>query len=125
MTIYSIEQELLVLESRAIATYGPAGINVVPVSTMYIRGGKIWLINYFLGKTLENIMKNPHVALTCWSGFKGYQIKGEVEYLTEGNIYVEACSRVSKTLPDRIVKGVLVLTPIEIYDVSPVVSSQI
>lgn len=106
-------------ESKALATTGPAGLNVVPVSTIYVVDGQIWLINYFFKKTLQNILENPSVSLVCWKGFVGYQIKGSVSYVTEGSVFENAKTMVAETLPDRIVKGVLVITPEEIYDIAP------
>lgn len=114
-----ITDVLLDSENRALATTGKHGINVVPVSTMYIVDDKIWLINYFLKKTLDNILDEPQVALVCWKGFSGYQIKGHVEYLTTGELFEEAKEMVFQKLPDRIVKGLIVLTPENIYDISP------
>ena len=74
-----IAEAILSAENKALATEGAHGINVVPVSTLRIVDGKIWLMNYFLGKTLENILMRPHVALACWKGLEGYQIKGAVQ----------------------------------------------
>jgi len=113
-----IEKFILSAESKALATYSKI-LNVVPVSTVFIVDGKIWLINYFLNKTLDNIMENPHVALVCWKGFVGYQIKGPVLYVENGEYFEIAKERVAKILPERVVKGLLIISPESVYDISP------
>ncbi len=118
-----IEREVmdtvLTADSKALATKGRHGLNVVPVSTVYIVDHKIWLINYFMGKTLENISDEKLAALVCWKGMVGHQIKGTIEYVEEGKDFEEARVAVAKILPDRIVKGLLILSPKEIHSVSP------
>ena len=110
---------ILQADSKAFATNGKHGINVVPVSTIRIENNKILLMNYFLGKTLENIAENPHVALSCWKGLSGYQIKGTVEYLASGDKFEQARYWVKKNVSNRILKGLLIITPEKVYDVSP------
>ncbi len=113
-----IENFLMSAESKALATYAD-GLNVVPVSSMKIVDGNIWLINYFMDKTLNNILSNQNVALVCWRKMMGYQIKSTVEYKTEGTDFDAAVLWIGEMLPDRVVKGLLILSPTEIHDVSP------
>ncbi len=82
-------------------------------------GDKIWLINYFMDKTLSNILENKSVALVCWRKMMGYQIKGVVSYATSGQDFDEAVKWIKSILPDRVVKGLIILTPNEIHDISP------
>ncbi len=110
---------LLNADSKALATTGPNNINVVPVSTIRIVDGKIWLMNYFFNKTAENILSNPYASLVGWKGFDGYQIKGSILYVTDGPTFDEAKKWVDNNLKDRVLKGLLILTPEEIYDISP------
>lgn len=110
---------LLNADSKAFATTGPNGLNVVPVSTIRVVDGKIWLMNYFFRKTIENIVAESHVSLVGWKGFDGYQVKGSVLYVTEGPQFAEAKSWVAQNLRDRIVKGLLILTPEEVHSISP------
>lgn len=117
-TLKQISDVLLQADGKALATSFEDIINVVPVSTVKIVDEKIWLINYFLGKTLHNINNNPNVAFTFWKGFEGYQIKGVVEHLTMGENFDKALKWVAEILPDRTVKGLLILTPLEIFNVS-------
>ena len=114
-----IEQFILEATSKALATYGKHGINVIPVSTIKVVDGDIWLINYFMDKTLQNITSNNNVALVCWLKMMGYQIKGEAEIFTKGEKFEEAVKWVKQILPDRTVKGLLILHPKEIFDISP------
>ncbi len=114
-----IADSLLAADSKALATNGSHGLNVVPVSSIRIVDGKIWLINYFFKKTLENILAQPDVALVGWKGFEGYQVHGTVEYVTDGELFEDAKEWVAERLPDRVVKGLLIITPKEVYDISP------
>lgn len=109
---------LLDADGKALATSCGGKVNVVPVSSVKIVDGKIWLINYFLGKTLHNIRKNPSVALAFWKGLEGYQVKGVVEHITDGNNFKQAEQWIAEILPDRVVNGLIILTTSEIFDVS-------
>lgn len=114
-----IEQFILQANSKALATFGSQGLNVVPISSVKIVDGQIWLINYFMEKTLENILKNQEVALVCWSGMFGYQIKGQATYVEEGESFEQAKQWVKEILPERIVKGLVIITPKELFDIAP------
>lgn len=105
--------------SKALATTGPMGLNVVPVSSLKVVDGKIWLINYFMDKTIQNILTNRQVALTAWTAMMGYQIKGAVDYKTEGIEFDQAVAWIHEILPDRTVRGLLILTSTEIHDIAP------
>lgn len=110
---------LLTADAKALATHGPHGLNVVPVSTIRVVDGKVWLINFFFKKTIENILAEPYVSLVGWKGFDGFQVKGSSQYDTSGPQFEEAKTWVAQKLPDRVVKGLLILTPEEIYNISP------
>lgn len=114
-----ITNAILFATSKALATTGKHGINVVPVSTIRIVDNKILLMNYFLNKTLDNVLENPNVSLVCWKGLGGYQIKGSVEYVDTGTMFEEAKEWVVKNVPSRNLKGLLILEAKEICDVSP------
>jgi predicted pyridoxine 5'-phosphate oxidase superfamily flavin-nucleotide-binding protein len=109
---------LINAEGKALATYVPGCLHVVPVSTVRMENNKIILVNYFMGKTLENIQENPDVSLTYWRDLDGFQVKAHVRYLTEGVLFDDVVSWVAEILPERTVRGVLELTPYEVYDVS-------
>lgn len=115
----NIEKFILNSTAKALATLGKNGLNVVPVSSLKVVDDEIWLINYFMDKTVENIKENNKVALVCWNKMFGYQIKGEVEYFENGEKFDEAVIWIKEILPDRIVKGLVVLKPEEIFDIAP------
>ncbi len=114
-----IEEFILSAEAKALATYSNDNLNVVPVSSIKIIEGKIWLINYFMDKTLSNILENRSVALVCWRKMMGYQIKGVASYITSGQDFDEAVKWIKSILPDRVVKGLIIIIPNEIHDISP------
>lgn len=114
-----IEKFISNASSKALATSSKNGINVVPVSSLKVVDGEIWLINYFMDKTLTNILENKQAALVCWEKMFGYQIKGEIEYFTDGEKFQKACNWIKEILPDRIVKGLIILKPKEIFDIAP------
>lgn len=106
-------------EAKAFSTWSGKEVNVIPVSSIRIVNNQIWLINYFFNKTLKNIQKYPACALACWKGFEGVQIKGNLKYETKGDLFEEAVTWVKSMLPDRVVKGVVVISPTEIFDLTP------
>ncbi|HWC57947.1 MAG TPA: pyridoxamine 5'-phosphate oxidase family protein [Candidatus Paceibacterota bacterium] len=112
---------LLNAESKALATLSAEGmVNVVPVSSIRVEEDAVILVNYFMDKTLANILATGHVALVAWSKGIGYQIKGTVRYEASGAVFDRTVAWVATIFPDRTVKGVLIITPTELYDVAPV-----
>lgn len=79
----------------------------------------IWLFDFFMAKTAENIQNNPSVALTAWTGMVGVQLKADADYLTTGTDFDAAVAYVKSQNPDRVVKGLIVLHPTAIFDISP------
>lgn len=121
-TTNTLDQEIIdfILEapSKALSTSGPEGLNVVPVSTIRVIDGKILLVNYFMNKTVTNLLSNPDVALVAWQGLEGWQIKGSVDYQTSGELFNELTTWAADKFPDRMVHGVLLLTPEAIHPIS-------
>lgn len=114
-----VQTALLQAEGKALATYSETdGINVVPVSSVKVVDDKVVLVNYFFGQTVRNIEENPQVALTFWSGLAGYRIKATAEYKTEGEVFDMVTAWIKETIPGRVVKGVLILEPTALYDIS-------
>lgn len=109
---------ILSATGKALATYGNGEVHVVPISSVRVVDGKIQLVNYFFGQTLRNLVIDPRVSLAVWKGLEGYQIKALAKYETEGEAFEEITAWIKETLPDRVVKGVVILTPEKIYDVS-------
>ncbi len=114
-----VEKFILNAGSKALATFGKNGLNVVPVSSLKVVDEEIWLINYFMEKTLQNITENNEVALVCWEKMFGYQIKGPVTYVEEGEKFKKAVAWIKEMLPDRVVKGLIIIKPREIFDIAP------
>ena len=110
---------LLKAEGKALATYSTeTGVHVVPVSSIMVEEDKIILVNYFFGATLRNINYDPKVALSAWVGLKGYQIKATVVEEKAGERYERVVKWIGETIPGRLVKSILVLSPARIFDVS-------
>lgn len=106
-------------KSRALASLGDDGINVVPVSMLKVNEDTIWLFNFFMDKTAKNILADQNVALSVWIDMKGVQVKGRCTYITEGESFTEAVAWVKERNPSRVVKGLIEITPTKIYDLSP------
>ncbi len=113
-----IQTILMHSEAKVLATVADNDVNVVPVSSIKIVDGKIWLVNYFFEKTIANIIKNPKVALTFWIGLRGYQIKANVNYVTDGVDFNAAVNWITEIHPNRLVRGLLVLDVTAIFDIS-------
>lgn len=113
------EDFILQADSKALATFGSqSGVHVVPVSTIKVINGEIVLVNYFMGQTLKNVKENPEVALVGWKGLAGYQIKATARVEENGELFDSIVSWVKTILPERIVKGIVVLTPTAAFDIS-------
>ncbi|MCF6350402.1 MAG: pyridoxamine 5'-phosphate oxidase family protein [Flavobacteriaceae bacterium] len=113
-----IQEILLNSPAKALATYADNDVNVVPVSSVKLVDGKIWLIDYFFHKTRLNIIANPNIALTFWVDLKGYQIKAKVNYVTSGKAFDNAKKWIANIHPNRIIKGLLVLDTYAIFNIS-------
>jgi len=105
-------------EAKALATYGLRGINVVPVSVVSVDAKFINLYDFFMGKTIENILFDKRVSLSCWSGLTGVQIKGTVTYTTTGVEFEQAKVQMLEQFPTRVLKGIVTIIPSEVYDIS-------
>ncbi len=114
-----IQKHLTDFAAAALATTGPHGINVVPISIIESNDTHIFLYDFFMGKTKENIKSHPEVALTCWNGPTGVQIKARVAYENQGDDFEQAVAHMKERFPDRELHGLLRLTPLEAHDVSP------
>lgn len=114
-----IKEFLLKADSKALATYGLNGLNVVPVSTIFIQDDNVILVDYFMDKTVKNILENSYVSIAAWKDLFGYQLKCVAKYKKEGEVFEDIKEKVKEILPDRIVKGIIILTVREIYDIAP------
>jgi hypothetical protein len=49
-----------------------------------ISNNQILIGNNYMVETIENIKRNPNVALIVWDNKGGYELKGNVEYFNKG-----------------------------------------
>ena len=113
-----ITTTLLEAEAKALATTGPHGVNVVPVSVINIVEDSIYLYDFFMGKTVKNLCASPAVALTAWSGLEGIQVKATATYHNSGIKFEAAVTAMKTQFPDRILRGLIILMPTVVYDIS-------
>jgi len=112
-------------QTFVIATSSKDGIpNAVPMGTVKMLDDETIVIsNQFWKKTLQNLNENPELAITFWEGFKGYQIKGNCELMTEGKVFEETAAwtkEVGKKLGMPLIsKGVALIKVKEVYSVTP------
>lgn len=105
--------------AKAFATTGPAGLNVVPVSLIKVNTDTVWLFDFFMDKTKQNLQAEPTVSLVAWREMTGIQLKANASYHTTGPDFEAAVAWVKTQNPDRVVQGLIVLTPTALFDISP------
>lgn len=115
----TVRDILTTATAKALATNGSADINVIPVSMIKVNDDTIWLFDFFMDKTAQNLRTNTQVALTAWTDMKGVQVKADAQYITDGDEFTEAVAWVKEQNPARTVKGLIILTPTKIHDISP------
>lgn len=118
MLSQNIKDSIAKAEGKAIATNGTTELNVVPVSIVEVRDEDIRLFNFYMDKTVANVKENSAVAFSAWRGFSGVQVKGEAAYHEGGEVFEEGVAYVASVNPDWVVKGVIVLKPEKIFNVS-------
>jgi predicted pyridoxine 5'-phosphate oxidase superfamily flavin-nucleotide-binding protein len=116
---HAVTDVLTHAEAKALATNGSSGINVVPVSMIRVLPDSVWLFDFFMEKTVQNVQEHNAVALTAWTDMAGIQLKADAEYLTEGDVFDEAVQWAKTQNPERVVKGLIVLRPTALFDISP------
>jgi predicted pyridoxine 5'-phosphate oxidase superfamily flavin-nucleotide-binding protein len=112
-------------QAAVVATATKEGLpNAVPVTMKKLLDDETVLIaDNFLNKTLENMKKNPQVAITFWDKIEGYQLKGTVSVKTSGQVFEETAKWVEErakalNMPLK-AKGAVVFKIDEIYSISP------
>ena len=111
----------------ALGTADLSGVpNVVPVGAVKILDDETILVSdQYFSKTLNNLRRNPKVAMSFWDvdEHEGYQIKGEATIHTEGTVYEETVEwireygeKIGRPLES---KGAIVIKITEIYSVTP------
>lgn len=86
--------------------------SAAPKLILKIDGNFIFLVDYALSKTYDNLKCNPRISLSFSDSdnLKGYQINGSVELIEQGRIYeefsVELNQKEVSLSTDRIIKGI-------------------
>ena len=114
-----IETAVTAAEAAAVATDGPHGLNVVPISVFEAVDGEVRICHFFLRKTIENITANPTVAFTCWAGLSGVQVHAQATVEREGELFRSYQVRMKERFPERTLQAVVRLMPIAVYSVTP------
>jgi len=104
---------------KTLATMSDDGPNVIPVSMVSVVDNQIYINDCFMDKTRLNIQKDHRAALAFWSGLVGVQLKGTVDYQTEGEVFDQRVLQLKESHPDRTLCGVLIFSPEKIFDISP------
>lgn len=107
-----------------LATCANGEPNVVPVAFKDVtEDGKLVVGDVFLETTLNNIKaNNGKIAISVYDAqsLEGYQIKGTVEYLTEGELVNTFKAMVEKMFNGAATaKGALVITPTNVIVTTP------
>ena len=120
-----------VLESSMwdLATCSNGEPNVVPVAFKFVTDdGKLAVGDVFLDTTLKNINANGgKIAISVYNAetLEGYQIKGEAEYLTNGEMVDTFKAMVEKMFNGvATAKGALVITPEKVIVTTPGVDNK-
>lgn len=107
----------------SLATSTKDGIpNVVPVGMLFAgEDGKIWLVDNYLKKTLENIRENPAVSFFVWNPDckESYQLKGRAEIIFSGPDYEKAVAFAHSKKETYPAKNLIKIDVTEIYYVTP------
>ena len=74
MLAADVTQAITKAGAKGLATFGPHGIHAVPVSVVAVEGNKIYLYNFFMNKTVDNLYSESEVVLNVWSGLEGVQV---------------------------------------------------
>ncbi len=86
--------------------------NVAPKFLLKVEDNFIYLIDYVIGRTFENLKINPAVSLSIMDTdmLKGYQISGSVEIIEKGPLYNEMLNAFRekgiRLATERIIKGI-------------------
>ncbi len=107
-----------------LATCADGEPNVVPVAFKDVtEDGKLVVGDVFLETTLKNLEANGgKIAVSAYNAesLEGYQIKGTVEYVTEGAIVDTFKAMVEKMFQGAATaKGALVITPSKVIVTTP------
>ncbi len=86
--------------------------SAAPKLILKVEDNFIYLVDYTLTKSYENIKINPRISLSFVNNenLKGYQVNGSVELIDKGPVYektaLEFSQKENNLLTDRVIKGV-------------------
>lgn len=106
-------------ENKVLATNGPDGPNVIPLSMVIVDSDRILVCDCFMDKTAKNLATDTSAAMSFWKGFVGVQLKGQVRYETEGEVFDRCVGWLKEKHPDRNLRGVINMTVEHVYDLAP------
>ncbi|WP_290898713.1 pyridoxamine 5'-phosphate oxidase family protein [Ferroglobus sp.] len=106
-----------------IATYAE-DVHLAPVCFVLSKEDKLVIAYNFVKKTVENIKKNPKVAVgvakRLEEGFDGYLVKGRAEIHEEGEFFEEIKEFVERESGGRrSPKAAIVVYPEKVYSLKP------
>jgi len=87
--------------------------NAAPKFLLKVESNYIYLVDYVIGKTFQNIRANPFVSLSFFdnNSLMGYQINGSVEIIDSADEYAAALKELQRKEIDlsitRIIDGVI------------------
>lgn len=97
--------------------------NAIPVAFKDVTPeGQLIVGDVFLDMTLNNVRKNGMIAVSVFdpATMEGYQIKGRVEYVTEGPVVETFKKLVSDMFKGKATaKGALIITPEKVIVTTP------
>lgn len=111
-------------EFISVATCDPHGNpNAAPKFLLRAEKNHIYLIDYTIGKTWENLQINPRISLSISDKetMKGYKINGVVEFIEEGDSFKrlgeEFNDKLLRLSVERVLEGVQTRRPHKTFEV--------
>jgi predicted pyridoxine 5'-phosphate oxidase superfamily flavin-nucleotide-binding protein len=113
MVIKKVSELLRVREFISVATSDSKGMpNAAPKFVLKLENNFIYLVDYVIGRTWENVKVNPRISLSFMDTdtLVGYQINGPVEIIDSGPEYDKILKELLQKKIDlstkRIIEGV-------------------
>ena len=111
-----IEGALKLLKTRVFVQIATANRhcrpNCAPKFLLKISGRQVYLVDYSIGTTFENLKENPEISLSFidTDSLLGYRLNGKAEIIQSGPLYQECLNELHKREIDltveRVVKSV-------------------
>lgn len=96
--------------------------NVVPMTFVKVYDDEhLLIVDNFMEKSKDNLIKNPYVAICVWSmeDKQAYQIKGKAAIHTSGQVFDEAVAWVKREMPVLQPKSAVLVEITNIYVCQP------